>query len=143
MLTLPGIPFFATSCGVRTSTRNGASIVAKSLGCYRSAHSLRAAGQAGVRVEAHQSAIEVAGHVVETDATEPERAFPLASRIRDDHDRPIAPQDRAGPRRVLAAEPDVDASFQMGRGEVRWFAGVDDLWRPLAAARARARLRAA
>ena len=43
----------------------------------------------------------------------------LASRVRDDHDRPFAVQHRARPRRVLAAEADVDAAREMRGGELR------------------------
>ena len=71
--------------------------------------------------------VEVADDVVEADAAQAHRRFVLAPGIGDDHDRALAAQHRAGPRRVLAAEADVDAAGQVRGGELRRIARVEHL----------------
>ena len=70
---------------------------------------------------------EIADDVIEADAAEPRRRLVLVSGVGDDHDRVLAAQHRAGPGRVLPAEPDVDAAGQVRGGELRRIARVEDL----------------
>ena len=93
----------------------------------RRADALRGRRQIGPRLQASQPVRQIADDVIEADAAEPYRRFLLAARVGDDHDRPLAIEHGAGPRRILSAEADVDAASQMPLREVPGIAHVEHL----------------
>src|SRR5688572_24862507 len=89
-------------------------------------------GQIRTRREAQQSIREVSDDVVEADPPKTDGGLMLASRVRDDHDRPVTIQHGASPRRVLTAKTDVDAAGEVCRCKLAGIAYVENLTaRPL------------
>ena len=74
-----------------------------------------------------ESVLEIADHLIEADAAQSHGRFVFTSRVGDDDDRLLAGQHGAGPRRVLAAEADVDAAGQVGGRELGRVARIQHL----------------
>src|SRR4029450_4220607 len=71
--------------------------------------------------------MEITDDAIESDAAEAHRRLLLTTRFRDDHDRSLRAENRACPRGVLAAEPDVYAAGEMCGRELGGVAGIEDL----------------
>src|SRR6202030_3043991 len=77
--------------------------------------------------EAAQPSLQISGYMIEADTTQPDGRFVLPSRVGHDHDRIRSIEHRSDPRRVLAAEADVDAAGQVRSRKFVGVTRVEDL----------------
>src|SRR5680860_690794 len=73
--------------------------------------------EVGARVEGLHPALEMTGHVVEPNATQPHHRLLLPPRLGDDHDRSLTLENRPGPGCIAPAEPgrEQEAVMRLGR----------------------------
>jgi hypothetical protein len=83
--------------------------------------------QVRTRFDAAKSVLEIPDDLIEADAPQSHGRFAFAPRVGDDHDRFLAAQYGAGPRRILSAEADVDASGQVSGRELGGIACIQYL----------------
>ena len=78
-------------------------------------------------IRCFETVLEIAHDLIEADPSQPHRRLALAPGIRDDHDRLLAAQHRAGPRGVLTAETDIDAPGEVRGRKLRRVSHVQNL----------------
>ena len=83
--------------------------------------------QIGVSIESLHSTFEVASYVIEPDPSQSYRRLFLLPWIDDNNDRPFSIEEGPTPGRITSAKSNVETVGQMGAGEIRGIACIQEL----------------
>jgi len=94
---------------------------------HRGADPFRGPDQIGPLRQSFHTITQIALNVIEADPSQSQCGLLLSSRLGNDHNGPGGVQEGASPRRVLAAQPDVDTARHVSLGILRRVANIQNL----------------